>query len=331
MPTPDLLTRFLIDVAGVRGAHVRLDETWRQIRERSGDAEQKPGASAPLELLGQAVAAAALFTAHTKVEGRLSLQLRGTGALRLLFAECTASGTLRGIVQQAEPDDASLAGESTAAATHEFESDDFEPDDDVASGLRAFGDDATLAITIENPAIGDRDPVRYQGLVALETDSLAAALEGYFRQSEQLPTRLLLAADDTRAVGLLLQTLPDDGGGEDGDDDGWNRVCALFETLAVSELLDCPADTLLTRLFHEDGVRLLGRKPLRFGCSCSKERVTLMLQALGEDEARAAASTGVAEIRCEFCGQRYHFDADAIGDLFTTPTPTLPDTPTRLQ
>lgn len=319
MSNQDLLMRFLIDGAAVRGVHVRLDDTWRQIRQRSCaavPAGQDTDAPPPeaLELLGQAAAAAALCTAHVKLDGRLSLQLRGNGDLRLLFAECTAAGTLRGIVQAADP--GSIDGGAGDA-----------PPATVATDLHAFGDDALLAITIENRAVGDRDPMRYQSLVTPEAASLAAALEGYFCQSEQLPTRLLLAANDTGAAGLLLQVLP----GDRGDDDSWQRVGALLNTLGSSELLDCPAETLLSRLFHEDGVRLLGNKPLRFDCSCSRERVAAMLQALGEDEARAAVSNGMAEIVCEFCGQRYHFDADAIGELLAEPDPPTPPPSTRLQ
>ncbi len=282
----DVLTRFLLPTAGVRGVRVHLDDTWTQIRARGDDL---PGAV--VELLGEACAAAALFTGHAKVDGRLSVQLRGDGPLRALFAECTAAGTLRGIAQ----------AEEGAALPRD---------------LKALGQGAVLAITIENPSAGpDREPVRYQGLVALESDSLAGAFEGYFRQSEQLPTRLLLAADDTRAAGLMLQKLP----GDAGDDDGWNRAGALFETLSAQELLDWPAATLLQRLFHEDGAELLGERPLRFGCSCSRERVEAMLHSLGREEADAAvaAAGGTAQVRCEFCGERYAFDPDEIETLFT--------------
>lgn len=294
----DRLARFLIEAAGVRGVHVRLDETWRQIRER---AEYPPAAA---ELLGEAAAAAALVTGHAKVDGRLSVQLRGAGALRTLFAECTAAGTLRGIVQLAED-----AGE-------------------VSRDLRELGDQAVLAITIENPSVGGRDPIRYQGLVALESDSLAGAFEGYFRQSEQLPTRLLLAADGDRAAGLMLQKLPGDG----GDEDGWTRVGALFDTLGSAELLDLPADALLLRLFHEDGVQLLGGRPLAFACSCSRERVEAMLVSLGREEAEAAveAAGGQAQVRCEFCGQTYRFDGDEVAGLFAAAAAEL-EAPQRVQ
>ncbi|HZX80697.1 MAG TPA: Hsp33 family molecular chaperone HslO [Lysobacter sp.] len=291
----DRLTRFLIHRAGVRGVHVRLDETWRQIREREAYPE------AAMTLLGQAAAAAALFTGHTKVEGRLSVQMRSEGAIRTLFAECTAAGTLRGIVQLDED-----------AAS-------------VPAGLQGLGHGGILAITIENTG-ADGEPIRYQGLVPLEADRLDAAFEDYFRQSEQLPTRLLLAADGDAAAGLMLQKLP----GDEGDEDGWLRVGMLFDTLGADELLATDAARLLHRLFHEDGVESMGGRDLAFGCSCSRGRVESMLVALGRDEARLAAQTGEATVRCEFCGQSYAFTPDEIERLFVTADREM-DAPGRLQ
>lgn len=296
--SPDRLTRFLLEQAGVRGVHVRLDDTWAQILSRA----DYPSDVAML--LGEAVAASALFTGHVKVDGRLSVQLRGDGALRTLFAECTGAGTLRAIATLAE-------GEYPDAHT-----------------LGSLGPDALLAITIENPGARGQDPSRYQGLVALDADTLSEAFESYFRQSEQLPTRLMLAANGDRVCGLMLQKLP----GDAGDLDGWDRASALFETLAAPELIETPAETLLHRLFHEDGVRLLGEKPLRFACSCSRERVSAMLESLGEAEARASVedNAGTAEIRCEFCGETYRYSASEIDALFI-PRPAEMGPPERLQ
>jgi molecular chaperone Hsp33 len=291
----DRLTRFLLPEAGVRGVRVHLDDTWRQIRSR---AEYPAGIA---HLLGEATAAAALFTGHAKVDGRLSVQLRGRGALRTLFAECTAAGTLRGIAQLDE-------------------------DAPAPSSLADLGPNPILAITIENPSPHGRDPQRYQGLVPLEGGDLRAAFEHYFVQSEQLPTRLLLAADDTRAAGLMLQKLPGDG----GDADGWTRACALFDTLTPAELLDLPRGTLLHRLFHEETPELLADKALRFGCSCSRERVEAMLQSLGHEEAEAALADGTARVRCEFCGQGYDFTSADIAGLFTPGSAPMP-APERMQ
>ncbi|WP_202844293.1 Hsp33 family molecular chaperone HslO [Luteimonas saliphila] len=296
-PDSDRLTRFLLPMAGVRGVRVHLHDAWARVRA----SDDYPAAVA--ELLGEALAAAALFTGHAKVQGRLSVQLRGENGLRTLFAECTAAGTLRGIAQLAE------------GATPPPSRD-----------LRELGAGAFLAITIENPGLRDREPTRYQGLVPLEADSLAGAFEDYFRQSEQLPTRVLLAADERHAAGLMLQKLP----GDEGDEDGWNRAGALFDTLSGGELLALPAATLLTHLFHEDGVEQLGDRALAFGCSCSRERVGAMLRSLGGGEARAAVIDGAARIRCEFCGERYAFTRAEVEDLVAGPEADLA-APERVQ
>lgn len=293
MPNPDTLTRFLIENTGVRGVLVSLDDSWREIRSRA----EYPDALAAL--LGEATAAAVLFAGHVKVDGRLSLQLRGTGALRTLFAECTSKGTLRGLARH----DAELP---------------------ASISPRDFGTGSMLAITIETLPPGQREVQRYQGLVGLDADSLAKALGGYFLQSEQLPTALLLAANGERAAGLLVQRLPE----AEGDSDGWTRVEALFGTLGAAELLAGPDTDLLWRLFHEDGVRLLSEQPLRFACSCSQARVEDMLRGLGETEATAALQDGIAQIHCEFCGKGYLLDAPQIAALFTQPHPThTPEAP----
>jgi molecular chaperone Hsp33 len=124
----------------------------------------------------------------------------------------------------------------------------------------------------------------------------------------------------------MLQKLP----GDVGDDDGWRRASALFDTLSPQELLAWSGEHLLTRLFHEDDPKLLGGKPLRFACSCSRERVASMLQSLGVDEARAAVIDGCALVRCEFCGQTYRFDGAAVDALFTGRERSM-EAPERLQ
>ena len=294
--TSDLLVRFLLPEAGVRGVHVQLAGSWREILSHGS---YRPSAT---RLLGEACVASALFTGHIKIDGRLSVQLRSSSSLRTLFAECTSAGTLRGIAQVEDGQDA--------------------PPD-----LSRLGDGALLAITIENPGLDPSEPQRYQSLVALQGSSLDEAFEDYFRHSEQLPTRLLLAADGDRAAGLLLQKLP----GDQGDEDGWARAGALFDTLGRDELLAVGGPELLQRLFHEEQVETMGGKPLRFGCSCSRERVIGMLQSLGEDEARAAAAdSGQVEVRCEFCGREYHFPLTEFGVLFAV-IPASQAAPERLQ
>ena len=281
-PDADTLTRFLLDRSGVRGVVVHLDRTWADIVAR---------AAYPIAVaarLGETCAAAALFTAHAKIDGRLSVQLRGTGALRTLFAECTAAGTLRGIAHYEEPLPSPLTP-------------------------RAFGPGSILAITIESTPPGASETTRYQGLVGLEADSLAEAFEAYFAQSEQLPTRLLLVGHGERVAGMMIQQLP----GAGGDPDGWNRIEALFETLGGDELAAEPVETVLWRLFHDEEATVLDRRPLAFACSCSRERVADMLRSLGPDEARAAMAGGQVEVHCDFCGQAYRFEHDEIEGLFT--------------
>ena len=279
--TDGVLSRFLLERSGLRGVHARLDAAWQANRARAAYPE------AVAALLGEACAAAAMFTGHVKVDGRLSIQLRGSGALRTLFAECTSQGRLRGLARFEEP----LP----------------EPLDP-----RHFGADSMLAITIENTLGVQREPQRYQGLVALDARSLAEAFEGYFGQSEQLPTRILLAADGARACGLILQQLP----GASDEPDAWPRAQALFDTLGRDELLALPAETLLYRLFHEEGVRLLQQNALAFGCSCTRARVGGMLLSLGRQEAFDSLQDGRVEVICEFCGQHYHFDPVDLEQLF---------------
>src|SRR5690606_24534268 len=217
----DLRGRFLLPQAGVRGVYVRLRRSWGKLLSH---ADYPPAART---LLGEAMAAAALFTGHVKVDGRLSIQVRAGGPLRTLFAECTAAGSVRGIVRLDEGTDAPRA-----------------PAD--------RGEDALLAVTIENPGLDPREPQRYQSLVALDAaHTLAGAFEDYFRQSEQLPTRLCLAADGQAVAGLMLQKLPGEQG-EQADADGWDRASALFDTLGEAELLATAPTLLVHRLFHQE-------------------------------------------------------------------------------
>lgn len=287
----DSLTRFLLNRAHVRGALVRLSETWHEIAARTA----YPPAVA--DQLAQCTAASALFTASLKIKGRLSIQLRGDASVRRLFAECTSEGTLRAIAHFDEPVPESL-----------------QPSD--------FGDKAMLAITIENEAVKSREPQRYQGMVGLQADSLSEAFEDYFRQSEQLPTRILLFSRDGQAAGLLIQQLPE----QHCDPEDWRRAQMLFDTLRSEELFDLAPEDILYRLFHEESVRVLETKPLSFACSCNRERVENALISLGREEIEATlADTGDISVHCDFCGQAYHFTAEQGLSLFwpkTAPAPS---------
>lgn len=287
----DRLLRFLLEQTHVRGALVRLDDTWQTILSRA----EYPAAVA--DLLGQCCAASALFTAVLKIDGRLSIQLRGDSALHRVFAECRTDGILRGI---AHFDDLRLPARLS-------------PQD--------FGPKAVLAITIEDHGAKLREPQRYQGMVGLQADSLPAAFEDYFRQSEQLPTRLHLFVQGERAAGLLIQQLPEAiASAED-----WRRAQALFDTLEAGELFGLDPEEVLYRLFHEESVRILESRSLAFGCSCSRERVESTLVSLGQDEIeQTIAETGGISVHCDFCGQGYHFSAAEGLALFHSGAPDAP-------
>ena len=284
----DVLHRFVLERAGVRGVLVRLGPVWQEIAARA----EYP---VPLrQLLGQSMAASALLTGNIKLEGELSLELKTNGPLRLLFAECTEQGRMRGLAR--------------------WQGDLPEP-----LALNQL-DGAIMAITIGNIERGQR----YQGLVGLEQAGLGPALEAYFAQSEQLPAKLLLAADGEHAVGLMLQRMPGHGGHEvEVDEDGWDRVRHLMATLGDEEALSVAPEVLLHRLFHEEQVQVFEARPLRFGCSCSRERVQRMLRSLGREEVEAALAVrnGEIEVICEFCAERYTFDRVDAEHLLTADLP----------
>jgi molecular chaperone Hsp33 len=296
LASEDVLHRFMLEKAGVRGVLVRLGASWHEIASR---ADYPAGLR---ETLGQAVAASALLTGNIKFDGSLSLEFKSQGALRLLFTECTDKGRLRGLARydaQALPSHVELASQP----------------------------DAMLAITI-----GHADRGRYQGVVQLDDGaSIGEALEQYFERSEQLPARILLAADGEHAVGLMLQPVPGEGGhsAAEDDDDAWSRVGHLTATLSASEMLSTRPEELLYRLYHEETVRLYEPRPLAFGCTCSQERVEGMLRALGRKEVEATLEDrdGEIEVVCEFCATRYTFDrVDAERLLTQSETPPSPST-----
>jgi len=284
----------MLERAGVRGVLVRLGAAWREVAGRSAYP------AALRSVLGQTLAASALLTGNIKLEGALSVELKSTGPLRLLFAECTDQGRLRGLARWSDPLPETL---------------------DLAALPKAI-----MAITIGHAERGQR----YQGLVDLQHPDLASALENYFSQSEQLPARIVLAADGEHAVGLMLQKLPDEGGIDAvQDEDAWTRIQHLTATLGQEELLSTAPEQLLYRLYHEESVRLFEPRPLAFGCSCTRERVEAVLRSLGRDEVEAAleAREGEIEVICEFCAQRYTFDrVDAEHLLSASPQANAPTT-----
>lgn len=279
----DTLQRFIFEQAPIRGEIVRLNATWQAVLER------RDYPLAVRTLLGETMAAAALLAATIKFKGSFIMQVQGNGPVSLLVVECTSDNTLRAVAHW---------------------------DDDVQPGpLVDMLGDGRLVITV-NPSEGTE---RYQGIVALEGDSIAAALENYLTRSEQLDTRLWLTADDGQATGMLLQRLPGTTG---EDEDAWPRAVHLGTTLTRDELLALPAAEIVHRLYHEEDIRLFEGEPLSFRCSCSRERVTMMLRVLGSEEIHGILNEqGVIKVDCEFCGQHYELDSIDAELLFTAPVP----------
>jgi molecular chaperone Hsp33 len=288
----DYLTRFILDGANVRGALVKLNDTWQNIANR---ADYPPAIA---QYLAQCCVASALFASSIKIDGRLSIHLRGAGYIRTLFAECTTQGTLRGI-----------AHFNTPVPEH--------------IDIKDFGSEAVLAITIENQGIVGREPQRYQGLVGLQEDSLYKAFEMYFEQSEQLPTRLFLFNNQDQAAGILIQQMPN----QTDNSDNWQRAQLLLETSTAEELFSLTANEMLYRLFHEENIRILDTRNLAFACSCSRERVQEALISLGKDEIeQTVEENGELTVHCDFCGQAYHFTKEQGISLFW-PKPIVSNTP----
>lgn len=285
----DYLYRFLFEQFGVRGEFVRLGASWQAVRDRH---DYPPSVEQPL---GSALSAVLLLSGTIKFKGSLVLQLQGDGLVQALVAQATEQRTVRGM---ARFDPLLRNGETV--------------DRDSLLG------NARLVLTAEAP-----NGERYQGIVPVEGGDVAAAVEGYFVQSEQLPTRLWMAAGSTAAAGLFLQRLP---GAADDDDEDWRRVCMLAETITEQELLTLDTRELLHRLFHEEDLRLFEPEPVAFRCGCSRERIGDALVSLGEGElAQILEETGSIEVDCEFCNAHYSFDTVDIASLFAHVTAESPD------
>ena len=285
MRTRDNRQRFLIESCDVRGQVCHLDDTWREATAR---VDYPPLVR---ERLGETFVAALLLAGTIKFEGRMTLQIRGEGAIHLLVVQVNREGSVRGLARWGDLPDAS------------------------ATSLAAlFGENARMIITIE---VRDRaEP--YQGIVPLEGRNLGDALANYFRDSEQLPTELYLSVDAHSAGGMLLQRLPAaEREPSEEEADGWQRATALAATVSGEELRERDVGSLLHALFHEERVRLFEESAVRFACSCSRERTDGMLQGLGESEVRDIIDErGAVEITCEFCDAEYRYDAVDAAALF---------------
>lgn len=285
----DQLQRFLFENLAIRGELVHLDATWRAALEGRDYPPVVRG------LLGEAMAAAALLAATLKFDGSLTLQVQGDGPIPLLVVEASAARTVRGLAHwQGEVEPGALAS--------------------------LFGS-GRMVITLD-PGMGRE---RYQGVVELEGASLADAIDNYLARSEQLDTRLWLVADAQSVAGLLVQKLPE----EQHDEDAWNRVLTLGETISDSELLKLEPREIIHRLFHEEDIRLFEAEPVAFRCSCSREKVADALHGLGYDEVMdILSSEGTIEVNCEFCNRHYSFDAVDAEQIFAAErtSPGVPPT-----
>ncbi len=325
------LHKFLFDGLPVRGMLVRLTDSWQDILSRRQQAGGYP--EAVTELLGEMTAAAVLMQANIKFNGALVLQIMGDGPVKLAVAEVQPDLSLRAT--------AKVVGEVAQGSLAQVK----------LSDMVNVNNQGRCAITLDpNDRIPGQQP--YQGVVPLFDDQrqriekVSEVLEHYMLQSEQLDTRLVLAANGQVAAGLLIQRLPVKGeanlqGGssaaqanEDaiGRNEDYNRISILAASLKRDELLTLDADTILHRLFWEEPhtrfVSQAGEDGPRFACSCSRERVSGMLRSLGVAEVESIlAEQGQVEVGCDFCGAHYRFDPVDAAQIFTHPLASPPVAP----
>lgn len=298
----DTLQKFIFENAAVRGELVDMSATWREVLTR----HHYP--VAVKRLLGQMVSAAALLSANLKFNGSIIMQIHGDGPLRLLVVECDSELKLRATAKM-NPDYA-IAEDAGLTAL-----------------INAHGH-GRFVITLD-PAEKVPGQQPYQGIVPLDGDDIASVIEHYMLRSEQLDTKLWLAADDQVSRGVLLQKLPLHGGkvepGALTSDEAletWNRAVMLGSTLKEEEMLNTPIDVLQQRLFWEETLRVFEPLHPSFHCSCTREKVGNMLKMLGQEEVESALSEqGKLGINCDFCGKHYEYDAVDCAQLFTTTAP----------
>ncbi len=290
----DEVRRFIVENRPVRGHWVRLEGAWQELRAH------RDYPQAVRELLGQAVAASVLLAATLKFRGQLTLQLQGNGAVSLLVAQCTHDYRLRAVAQFDEAAVSALSVDGVAAGSEVFR------------GL--VGSEGRFAVTVE----ADERSMRYQGIVPLSGDSLAGSLEAYFARSEQLPTRVLLAADGERGAGVLVQKLPQDADTYESQmSEIWEQAERGIERLSAEDLLQCPVEELLGRGFAAHDMRLFRGAPVQFECRCSHGRVTSLLRALGPEEVRdVLREQGAVTVTCEFCHRPYRFEEGDVEAIF---------------
>ncbi|WP_025128468.1 Hsp33 family molecular chaperone HslO [Pseudomonas sp. PH1b] len=284
LPDTDFTQRFIFDESDARGELVALERSYAEVLAKH------PYPEPVAQLLGELMAAASLLVGTLKFDGLLILQARSEGPVPLLMIECSSDREIRGLARY---DASQIAPDATLA-------------DLMPNGV--------LALTVD-PAQGQR----YQGIVDLDGATLAECFTNYFVMSQQTGTRFWLYADGRSARGLLLQQLPADRLRDPQErEDNWQHLTALASTLSADELLSLDNETVLHRLYHEEAVRLFDVQPLRFRCSCSRERSGNALVSLGLEDAQelVVEHGGRIEIDCQFCNERYLFDAADIAQLF---------------
>ena len=299
----DTLQKFMFENAGVRGELVELEYSWQQMLSH------KVYPKAVQTILGELMAASALLSANLKFNGSMIMQIHGDGPVKLMVVECDADLRIRATAKLA--DDAVIEDHET-----------------LKELVHAHGQ-GRFVITLDP---NDKMPGQqaYQGIVPLDGDNVATVIENYMLRSEQLDTKLWLAANEKVTRGMLLQKLPDIGGsgthtkvGEDGEDgeDMWSHAVMLGDTLKHEELLNTDIATLMHRLFWEQTLRVFDPLHPVFHCSCTREKVGDMLKMLGQAEVESAiAEIGRLDINCDFCGKHYGFDQVDCTQLFVAKT-----------
>jgi len=284
--TEDQMLRFMFDDTDIRGEIVKLDHTFQEVLSHNA----LP--SVVETLLGEFLAAASLMSSTLKFDGIITVQARGEGPLPLIMAECDHHKGLRGIAQT--DDNADFDALSDA-------------------NIKTLLGKGVLVITID-PDQGQR----YQGIVPLDADTLAGCLEHYFTQSEQLETRFWIEAKGQKAAALMIQALPAQTQNDsEARRESWQTLCTLGDTVTGEELLELEQETLLYRLFHEQQVRLFAAVPVRFSCSCSRQRSADSLSSLGPAEVESLiAEQGHISVDCQFCNQQYMFGPEHMAELF---------------
>lgn len=277
----DYVQRFLFENLDIRGRLVCLTAAWKQMLDGRG----YPGDI--VSLLGHTTALNVLLGANQKGAGRVTLQVQGTGPVKLLVADCTAELRIRGMAH-------------------------YEPDDIPQESERSLLGDGRLSVTLEDLKSGKF----YQSLVPLEGETLEEIFAHYLSQSEQLPAYLRLFADGEALAGLLLEKLP---GADSRDPDGWNRVMHFANTLTLDDTRGAQPYDLLTRVFPEELMRVFRLYAVEYHCPYDEDKVKDMLRGLGRQEVESIlAEQGEVVIRNEMCNHEYRFDADAIARLFAT-------------